>query len=391
MLFIVLLAILTLGYWLYIAYESIRGLPALKSLPRTKTPVRSGATVSVIIAAKDEGHTIVETVQRLLRQDYPCTEVIVINDRSRDETGAKLEKLKGWANQHSRIPLIVRHVTTLPEGWLGKNHALYQGYLSVKGDYLLFTDADVCFEPSVLSDAVNYMDTHKVDHLTLSPKIMAKPLLLRMFVRYFFFSFMLFFQPWKANNDKQLKKGMGIGAFNMMRKSAYEKIGTHRSLATRPDDDLQLGLKVKQAGLKQRFLTALDHLSVEWYPDLPSAVRGLEKNSFAGLGYSLWLAGAACVAQFVCFIFPFVAVWLFSGWLMWLYLLTVVMILGLYAAHTFKLSGHIGVDLFLFPASALLFLGIIVRSVLITLKQGGIYWRGTFYSLKELKEIKEKS
>jgi glycosyltransferase involved in cell wall biosynthesis len=388
-LFLNVLTILTLVYWITMFIDSSKGLPLIHKLPKREKRLEKEPFVSIIVAAKEEEESIIQTVKHLLYQDYKRMELIVVNDRSQDLTGQKLEDLKKWsaAKKEINVSLQVIHITSLPEGWLGKNHALYQGYLQAKGEYLLFTDADVIYQPHALQDAISYIQDEQADHLVLAPAMITKTFWLRSFVHFFLFSFGLFLKPWKGNIDTQTKDGMGIGAFNLIHRKAYQKIGTHKALALRPDDDLQLGIRVKRAGLKQRVLTGLEHIAVEWYPNLYSAVRGLEKNTFAGLKYSLTLVFIAIFGQFFALFFPFIAVWLFRDWNSLMYLLSIIIMIGLYFAHIRKMTPYSGFEVIVLPITVLLFIYVLIRSTYVTLRQGGIYWRGTYYSLHELKKM----
>ena len=261
-----IVTILILLYWIIMSLEAYRGLHLMHTLPRSIKQPDKPPLVSVIIAAKEEESTILDTVRHLLSQNYPRLEIIAVNDRSKDATGVKLEELRKWSEHKEgiRTPLQIIHITHLPEGWLGKNHALYQGYLQARGQYLLFTDADIIFSPATISDAVAFMKEHEVHHLTLTPNMIARGSLLRGFVHFFLFSFSLFVRPWRANIEGSRRQGIGIGAFNMVSRAAYEAIGTHKSIALRPDDDLQLGIFLKRAGFKQKVLSGNHTLQVEW-------------------------------------------------------------------------------------------------------------------------------
>lgn len=391
MLVISLLALLTLLYWVSMAVASFFGMRLIPHL-QSSGPT-AGPRVSVIVAAKDEEAAIADTCRGLLRQDYGDFEVIVVNDRSEDRTAERLAEIEKWMRDQpglaERVRFEVVQIEELPEGWLGKNHALYQGSLRADGDLLLFTDADVQFRPDTLRSSVHFFQKHEVDHLTLIPIMQARGYWLQAFVKYFLFSLCLAVWPWLGNIDRQHRTGMGIGAFNMLSRSAYRKIGTHQAIAMRPDDDLILGMKVKQAGLRQRLVTAQEFLEVEWYPTLGEAVRGLEKNTFAGLKYSLPLTVAAVLAQFFFFCYPFFAVWIhFGTWVGWLYGVSLVLLLWLYYLFTSRMSSYKGSQIFALPFTVLLFLYIVMRSVYLTYRQGGVYWRGTFYSLKELRKRK---
>ncbi|MDF2670753.1 MAG: nucleotide-diphospho-sugar transferase [Paenibacillus sp.] len=384
------LAAITLLYWLFMLIQCVIGLKLLQPLPRQMDADKAHKTplVSIILAAKEEETTIRDTVQHLLKQDYGRFEIIAVNDRSRDSTGRKLDELRKWSEgkPESRIPLTIIHITSLPEGWLGKNHALYQGYKQAKGKYLLFTDADVKFHPSTLRDAIAYAEKHEVDHVTMSPYMRSQSFWLRAFVHYFLFSLCLFIRPWRANMDHQHRHGMGIGAFNLISRSAYEGIGTHQAFALRPDDDLQLGYRVKKAMYKQRFVTGNDHLEVEWYPDLRSAVLGLEKNMFSGFRYRLSYALAGVMGQLLFFFYPFIGLWITPGWSRAAYALSAAIAISLYIFCTQRMTRDSGREAIVFPLTVCLLVYVLSRSVYLTLRRGGIYWRGTFYSLRELKK-----
>lgn len=381
------IAVIILIYWIIMLYVAIPGLKLLRPLPRQTDGTDDTPLVSVIVAAKEEEASIADTVRHLLAQHYPRLEIIAVNDRSLDETGKRLDELKRWSERRpsTPIPLKVVHVTTLPEGWLGKNHALYQGYLQAKGNYLLFTDADVRFSSTAIRDAVSYVRSSGVDHLTLTPAMVARRFWLRAFVHYFMFSLCLFLRLWRANDDRQHEFGTGIGAFNLISRKAYEAIGTHRALAMRPDDDLRLGLLVKRARLRQRLLIGKRHLEVEWYPTLREAAKGLEKNMFSGFGYSLPLAIGGIVGQLTAFFGPFAGLLLLPRWSGFVFALSAAIWTGLYVFATRRMSVHSGIDAWALPASVWLLLVVLTRSVFLTIRRKGIYWRGTFYPLSRLR------
>ncbi|MCZ8523536.1 MULTISPECIES: glycosyltransferase [Paenibacillus] len=410
--FFLLWALAALGYWLVLLWDTLRAKKWMFTLPLSEGNTRinpqenltaspdpalrraaasEAPLVSVIIAAKEEESSIADTVRHLLSQNYPRLEIIAVNDRSRDATGRKLDELRRWSESKSDItvPLRVIHITTLPQGWLGKNHALYQGYLQARGKLLLFTDADVRFHPNTVADSVRYLQEEQADHLTLSPDMPVKGIWLRAFVDYFFFTLCLFLRPWRANDDFQFKQGMGIGAFNLLTRYGYEKIGTHRAIAMRPDDDLQLGRLVKQARLRQRLASGHDHIAVEWYKSLRGAVEGLEKNLFSGFGYRTGIAVLAVLGQLGLFLFPVLGM-LLPGGTASICALAVVTMAAVYLLLLRSLTGKPGWTALLLPAMTGLLCYVVVRSVWLTLKQGGIYWRGTFYSLQELRRMQEE-
>lgn len=388
MVFLQVIAVLVFAYWVVMTVLNVRGLRMIPELTGGTVDGKE-PFVSVIVAGKDEEAAIERTVESLLALEYNNYELIVVNDRSEDRTGEIVDKVrKRAAEAGSKVRFEVLHIEQLPDGWLGKNHALYRGYERARGEYILFTDADVRFERNALGAAMAFAVKEQADHLTMTPTMEAGSFWLRAFVHYFLFSLCLVMRPWLPNVDTQDKVGFGIGAFNLISRKAYEGIGTHRALRMRPDDDLQLGTMVKQAGLRQRLVTGTKLLTVEWYPTLHEAIRGLEKNTFAGLNYSILMVIVGVLGQLLAFFLPFVA-WLMLGWAGLLYAASVVMMAYLYLQYTRTLSPYRGEEAVVLPLTALLFVYIIVRSTYLTLRQGGIYWRGTFYPLKELKKMKQ--
>ncbi|RTE04408.1 glycosyltransferase [Paenibacillus whitsoniae] len=387
-----LTALVGLLYWLYVTREVFQSKHLFGTLPKAERLPDKPPLVSVIIAAKEEEGSIQDTVRYLLSQNYPRLEIIAVNDRSMDRTGVKLDELRKWSEGTSGIatPLRIIHITQLPQGWLGKNHALYQGYLQARGQYLLFTDADITFAPDTIADSIAYMQKEDVQHLTLTPTMTARGPLLRGFVHFFLFAFALFVRPWRANLESAREPGIGIGAFNLVKRTAYEAVGTHRAIALRPDDDLQLGIALKRAGFRQRLLSGKHLLRVEWYPSLREAIRGLEKNLFSGFRYSYLIALVACLGQLVGFLLPWLGMLLLWDWRGAVFAVNVILQIWLYRRLMQQLMSRHGDEAYLLPVSAALMLYTMIRSVWLTWRQGGIYWRGTFYALHDLKEAHAK-
>jgi hypothetical protein len=370
--FLFYLAAVTLLGLIVVAIEFARGnrsMRHLHSLPlATVTP-----KVSVIVAARNEARKIEPALQSLLRRNYPNIEFIVVNDRSDDETGQILDRIAG---------IKVIHINGLPAGWLGKNHALHLGAQHATGEWLLFTDADVHMEPTAISRAMGYA----TDHLAVSPQITMPGTLLQMFGGAFTIFFGLYAKPWKARDPKS-PRHIGIGAFNLVRAEVYRAIGGHTKIAMRPDDDMKLGKLIKKSGYRQDMLLGDGMLTVEWYSSLGELARGLEKNSFAGVEYNLWIVIASTIAQLTVFVWPVIALFVTSGATRWLNAGCLLMLAVLYMDnarfHGEKRWHWIGM-----PVTSVLFLYIIWRATLKTIINNGIDWRGTHYSLAELKANK---
>ncbi len=334
--------------------------------------------VSVIVAARNEQRNIREALKSLLKLRYPSFEVIVVDDRSDDATGSILDEMAMECLQ-----LKVIHVETLPEGWLGKNHALWYGSMHARGDLLLFTDADIVMEPTVLNRAVSFMTGNKLDHLAASPSMRMPTLLLGMFGSAFIVIFSLFARPWKAR-DPNSYFHIGIGAFNLIRRDVYRNIGGHETIRLRPDDDIKLGKIIKRSGYRQDIVYAPEYLEVEWYASLGEVIKGLEKNAFSGTDYRVSLVLAGVLFHSCCSIWPFMAMFVTNGMTQVFYVLTAALILFTVAdsSRFHRSSPWYALG---YPLTSTLFVYILLRTMVLNVIQGGIYWRGTFYSLKELK------
>ena len=355
---------------------------AIPKLPSSAEAI-SLPRLSVVIPARDEGTTIERAARSLLAQDYPAFEVIVVDDRSSDATGDVLRELGA---KDGRLSVI--RVDALPEGWLGKNHALWRGAERANGDWLLFTDADVVFAQGALRRAVAYAVGEKLDHLTLAPRLVARGLALRAFVAFFGYAFVALWGAYLANDPKS-KRGVGIGAFNLFRKDAYARIGTMRALSLRPDDDIRLGRRLRGFGFRQRVLNGNQILSVEWYPSLGAAIRGLEKSMYSGMEYRAVDAVGVLLYLLATMVWPFVGVVLLDGIdRVLLGIVVVCLMAALLETYRQSMSPRLGpaavAVALLLPFSALCFGLAIARSVYLA-ETRGVRWRGTTYPLALLR------
>ncbi len=376
--FLLVLAALTCLLSAAMLLQIVLGYRSARHLREASPRIDRAPRVSVIVAARNEERAIESALASLLALDYPDYEVIVVDDRSEDGTGAILDRM---ARDHSLLRVL--HVEQLPPGWLGKNHALQRGAEMATGSWLLLTDADVVFHPEALARAVTLAGEMQADHLAAMPEVPAPTLPLAAALVFFNLGFSLALKPWKAS-DPASKRFVGFGAFNLVRAASFRAVGGLERIRLRPDDDIRLGQLLKASGARQSCVGAFGFLTVIWYQSLPEMVRGLRKNIFAGLRYRVSLAALSVTALAVIHIWPFAAVWLTSGATRILYIASVILLMALYAWLA-ALSGKGPWLALLYPLTAAVSLFIVCDAVLRTLWRGGIEWRGTFYSLDELR------
>ncbi|PLY01616.1 MAG: glycosyl transferase [Desulfuromonas sp.] len=379
MTFTLALALAALLVNIVVGIDLIRGNRMIRSLQAVEPVLPAHIPrVSVIVPARNEERNIGAALAAMQQLDYPDLELILVNDRSDDATASIMDAI---AKDDPRMQVV--HVTELPAGWLGKNNALWLGAARASGELLLFTDADIVMAPSLIRRAVAYLVSEKVDHLVVTPRMEMPGRLLPMFGLTFMLVFAMFTRPWKARDPKS-RAHIGIGAFNLVRAESYRACGGHEAIRLRPDDDLKLGKLIKKNGFAQDIVAGPDFMSVEWYSTVGEVVRGLEKNTFAGVDYRLWMAAGGVIVLFLLLLWPFLALLFTVGATRYLNLLIVaiIVLLLINCADANKLSRWYVIG---FPLALALFIWILIRTTTLNLVQGGITWRGTFYRLAELK------
>jgi hypothetical protein len=373
-------AALTLGTFAVVAVQLALGRRRIANL-REVPPIdpADAPMVSILVAALNEETTVAAAMEKLLALDYPNYEVVAVDDRSTDRTGEILDSLV--SDQEAKLRVV--HIRELPPGWLGKNHALQTAADAARGELLLFTDADIHFEPSALARAVRYMREHAIDHLAAVPRIAAPDIWTKITVHFFSFAFAVFMRPWQARDPKS-KGHIGVGAFNLVRRDVYRAVGGHTRIRMRPDDDLKLGKIIKESGATQELINAAGMLEVTWYPTVREFVRGLEKNTFSSLEYNTPLTLLVCAGAVAVHIWPSAAIFVSRG-------LERILWRGVVALQTLLLgaiareAGDTPLLGLGYPVAASIFTYTITAATLKTLLRGGIDWRGTHYSLEELR------
>jgi glycosyltransferase involved in cell wall biosynthesis len=336
-------------------------------------------SVSIIFAARDEAEKLPAALATLLAQDYPGFEVVAVNDRSADRTPAILRDF-----ERSSRNLIVADIASLPPGWLGKPHALVAGVEKSHGEWLIFTDADVHFAPDVLRRAIGLAAARRWDHLTLLTAVEMRGFWEITAISYFGLGFVFGNEPWLAA-DPRSTRYVGVGAFQLVRRAAYEKSGGHARLRMDVIEDMKLGKLMKMSGFRSGVAVAQDLVRVRWHDGVQNVIRGVTKNMFAAVHYNPFFAVAAMMLSITMSVLPFFGLAFASGWARVFagvaagaaVLIHSAMIWSTDASPLYGLT-H--------PLGSLLFCWMISRSAIATLWRGGVVWRDTFYPLEDLRK-----
>lgn len=337
--------------------------------------------VSIIIPARDEEAEIESALRSVVQLDWPNYEVIAIDDRSTDRTPQIMEHVAREHDSEHRLKII--RIKELPEGWLGKPHAMWTAAKQASGEYMLFTDADIVFHPEALRRAMVYALRTDADHLVVFPTHVDWSISKKIMLAGFNMLFVFGHRPWKTADPKS-RDHIGVGAFNLVKRSAYNKIGTFEALRMEIIEDMRLGKLIKDNGLRQRNVLGRDLLLLPWGSGAVHIINNLTKNFFALMHFSVKRALGACFLLLFFNITPFLGVWLAHGWAKIPFAITLLSILLLYVGMA--LNTPIWPQYFFFhPISTGLLIYTMMRSMMATLRQNGVIWRGTHYPLEQLR------
>ena len=359
------------------AARGVAGLPRLDDAPLLADD--ECPRISILVAARNEAAKMREALNTLLTQEYPNYEVVAVNDRSSDSTGEILEE---FAARHRHLRVI--HLQQLPPGWLGKPFALATAHAKSTGEWLVFTDADVRFAPDLLRRTVSMALDKGWDHQTVVPLADLEGFWEKTAVSYWLGTFVFQTKIWQVSNPNS-RAYVGAGAFQLVRRAAYEAVGTHRRLAMEVVEDVKLGKLMKLGGFSSGVTLGQQRLRIRWTSGLGEFVSNLTKNMFAACRFSLGYVLLVLILLLIHAVLPVGAIVLASGMPR---LMAAIGILAGVVAHMsngVRLTHASPFYSLTFPLGAILLMYVLLRSMVVTFRQGGIVWRQTFYPLEELR------
>lgn len=366
--------------WAAATANALRKLPQIPDvLDETfAAPCANQPLIAVIVPARNEAADIEATLRSLMAAENVRLEIIAVDDRSTDATGAIMDRL---AAEDGRVSAL--HISELPAGWMGKTHAMAMAAARATAPWLLFTDGDVLFAKDTLLRAINFAESERADHVVIFPTLILKGVGERAMIAFFQGVSALFSRFWRIPIEGA-KESLGVGAFNLIRADVYRGIGGFKALRMEVLEDLRLGFEVKRQGFRQRVAFGRDLVRVRWVVGTFGMVRNITKNFFAAFRFRVSLTLVACCGLVVVCLGPFAA--LAGDW--WMRGATAVTLLALIALYRYyrQYTGIAAWYAFTFPFAACLVLYAVLRSMLLTLVRGGVVWRGTHYPLAELRK-----
>ena len=237
----------------------------------------SGTPVSVVVPARNESATIETVITSVLASTYQPLELLVVDDRSTDDTAAIVARL---AEGDGRLRLVAGE--PLPEGWYGKPWACLQGYRAAKGDILLFTDADTRHEPELLARAVGALRSAGADLLTVAPWQRCETFWERVVMPQIWLLLGVRYHPARVNRARRARDVIANGQFILLPRESYEAVGTHEIVRHEVAEDLALAQAFYRAGRKIHFAFAERLMETRMYQSLPHLIEGWSKNVYLG-------------------------------------------------------------------------------------------------------------
>ncbi len=375
--------------WAIACLTLVRLLRPAPRLERVPPLLEGGPLVSIIIPARNESRTIATVVTSVLASSYRNFEIIVVDDRSIDDTAEQVARLGAQdAGQEARDPrLVLVHGAELPAGWYGKPWACVQGYRAARGDVLLFTDADTRHEPMLLPHAVGALVSGKGALITVAPHQRCVTFWERAVMPQIWVLLGFRFHPRVVNRAHHTRDVIANGQFILMRRADYEAIGTHASVRDAVAEDLALAQHCHASGRRIWFGFALSLMETRMYHDLGHMVEGWSKNIYLGGRQSFpdepllrALVPPALLLAIGAWLLPPVALVLALAGVLPGLLVPAVIATGLAVAYWTVVSLSMRIPAWygaLYPAGALVAVGIVLRSTW----RGGrrIEWKGRVY------------
>ncbi len=388
-------------FWTYVALGPVAwallglamqaGHRRMRRLQRPPAPLPDNPPrVTVLIPAKDEGERVRVCLDSVLAQDYPNFAVITVDDRSSDNTGAILDEIAEQSSGKVRS----LHVTpgTLPQGWLGKCHALHFGTrdrgsnaksdgAGPRGDWLLLVDSDVRLEPDALRATMALSLARNYDAVSMMTALECHTFLEKLVLP-------LAAGAWSVMNTISITNvnsrpaAYANGQFFLIRRSMYDAVGGHESVRDQITEDVELARLMKRQGASVRLFLGSAFASTRMHATLPQMLRGWGRIYSGTSRRRPWRILAVASFLLVCGFSGYAALigsFASRGSQLWLiasviHLLLMTLVLGMIYAE----SGNQRRNALLFPLGGGILLAILAFAIRWCIT-GRIEWRGTVF------------
>ena len=255
--------------------------PGSPSLAQADPPL-----ISAVIPAKDEEAVLADCLDSVCRQEYPRLEIIVIDDRSTDQTGAIA---RNYADRDPRVRVLTNDY--LPPGWTGKTHVLHEAVQQAQGQWLWFLDADTNHAAEFLGVILEYARVQHASLVSLLPELRCETFWEQVVQPMGGIVLMQSFPLHRVNDDRS-KLAFANGQSILVERSAYDAAGGHAAVRDRFVEDIALAGKVKGLGLPIRTVLVRDLVTCRMYASLGQLIRGWSRILYDALDRKPWRLAA---------------------------------------------------------------------------------------------------
>jgi glycosyltransferase involved in cell wall biosynthesis len=354
----------------------LRSLSEMAPLPDERLP-----SVSVVLAARNEETHIEEALRRMCQFDYPNLEIIVVDDRSDDGTAKIIEAI---SIGHPQVKSVT--IRDLPEGWLGKAHALHQGMLRATGDWVMITDSDVNFRPDAVRLGMSWVLSKSHDFLAVLPDLVSPSFWVSV-TAWTFGAHLLCWIDADKLADPQSPTYFGVGGYNLMRRSTYDQTTGFAGLRLDASEDVGIARLFKEVGARIGLASGGAVVHTAWYDSMHDLLRGFEHTSLGIAGYRIrWvlllatfmlLLGGAPLGAALYYKTPSVAAVGVTAY-------AAGLVVAICARRLLSVPAP---AILLAPVGHLILFWVFLRAGMLGWWRGGLKWRDTFYSFRELRGV----
>jgi chlorobactene glucosyltransferase len=387
--------------WFLFGFGMFNGRSQMSLVKRPPTFVAQPLPrVTILIPAKDEGERIRACITSALEQDYPKFNVIAINDRSTDNTGAIMDEM---ARANPKLKVIHIRDGELREGWTGKCNALHTAVSHADGDFLLFMDSDVVIARDALSVTAARAAAHLYDVLSLLPKLESHTLWEGVLIPLASAGVLMMYAVALTNKEYIPNSAFANGQYLFIRRTVYDEMGGHERVKDKFCEDVEIARYLKPRGHKVKISWGTDFVAVRMYNSLASIFRGWSRSFYATSLGRPWRILAGIVFIFLSCYSVFVA----AGWSVyramhpssiqgigesWQWLAVTAVHLGamlFFIGVIYRWTGNRRRYAWLFPIGAGMMIGIFLKALRMCVTNK-VEWRGTSYTHRMTPNVAEK-
>jgi len=359
----------------FLIYCAVENTLLFKKPPMMDRNRQKWPLVSILIPARNEVDRIEACLKSLMVQNYPNYEVLVLDDRSTDNT---FNVVREFAQRNHFARLKIGRGKKLPPGWLGKPWACYQLSQKAKGEWFLFIDADTWHLPEMLGRTVQIAEEKKADVLSLLTRQVTKTWMEALVIPVMAFHLLAFFPArWALDSKSRFNRFAGVsGQFIFIRRSVYRAFGGHEKVKSEIVEDLNLGKQLVRAGYQLVLGDGSDFSFCRMYTNTREVWEGFSKNFFPAVGYSLPLLLSTLMVLLINGILPFVVLaWGVNAQLFWpaFILCLVLWSVRLLEAVRYRMNW---LSVLFHPVGCLIFSLIGINSFRWFYGRGHGYWKG---------------